>query len=336
MKIKITSVALLLSGFFFFSEGMAQEFPTPPNEIQNVVAVPGDSSVQLSWERGTDPDGVVVNYKVYYGTSSVQTEDDLYDDEREVGNMLSYEITGLVNGTEYFFSVTGIDDEGIEGETYSLEVSAIPEAKEEIIPPETGEETPVEEEIPSESTPEEEVLTDVEEPLSEVEPDQGIVMEEDENMPEESEEGEESEVFEGPVYPAAPVDTVPPLDAMDLAVDSGRLASENVVVLSWTPSPNMDGDVVDQILYTRRGGEEWDGGYSLGAGLSTLELEVDTDENYEVKVITVDETGNESEGITLSFTTSLSETGPGSIGTVVALSILFFVGLVILGRRRAY
>jgi len=127
-------------------------------------------------------------------------------------------------------------------------------------------------------------------------------------------------------FPKAPDDSQPPC----------ILESENIVLLQWEISPNTDGDVQDQILYTRRGMEDWDGGYSLGAELNMLELEVDIDENYEVKVVTVDQSGNESKGITLSFSTSLSKTGPESIGTVVALTIVFIAGFIIFSRRKAY
>jgi len=324
MKTKIISasiVTFLMSFAFFVAK--AQEFPVPPNEIQNVKATAGDGFVTLEWDRGTDPDGVVVGYKVYYGTRAVSSENDKYADEIDVGNVLTYKIENLTNGTPYFFGITGIDDENIEGETYSVEVSATPVAPETETPssPAPEEVTPAPQEVtpPATETPapiEEEVVTPPEETTPPAVQPEGA--------------------FEGPAYPAAPVDEVAPLDASGLAVDSSRLEKENIVVIHWTPSPNIDGDAVDQVLYTRRGTEVWDSGYSLGMDLNSLELEVDQDQNYEVKVVTVDKSGNESQGTTLSFSTALSATGPGVTGTVIALSVALFCGLAIWGRRRAY
>jgi hypothetical protein len=320
MKTKIVSASIfsLLMSLVFVAN--AQEFPVSPSEVQNVTATAGDGFVTLNWDRGTDPDGVVVGYKVYYGTHAVSSEDDVYDDEITVENVLSYKVENLTNGTEYFFAVTGIDDESLEGETYSVEVSATPvapvsEVEETAVPEETP--PPVAEEEPAVTPPtQEETVT----PTPET------------TLPTE----ETTEVFEGPAYPAAPVDEVAPLDAMNLSVDSARLEAENIVVINWTPSANTDNDAIDQVLYTRRGTEEWDSGYSLGMELNSLELEVDPDQNYEVKMVTVDQSGNESTGVTLSFSTALSATGPGTIGTVIALSVALFCGLVLWGRRRAY
>ncbi len=321
MRIKIVSASIfsLLMSLVFVAN--AQEFPVSPNEVQNVTATPGDGFVTLNWDRGTDPDGVVVGYKVYYGTHAVVGEADVYDDEITVGNVLSYKIENLTNGTKYFFAVTGIDDENLEGETYSVEVSATPSLPEV---PKVEETAPVTqpEETPAAPAEEPAVIT----PTEEVTPP----------APETVPTGEATEVFEGPAYPAAPVDGVAPLDAMNLSVDSVRMEAENIVVINWTPSVNTDKDAVDQVLYTKRGSENWDSGYSLGMELNSLELEVDPNQNYEVKVVTVDQSGNESAGVTLTFSTALSATGPGTIGTVIALSVAIFCGLVLWGRRRVY
>jgi len=121
-------------------------------------------------------------------------------------------------------------------------------------------------------------------------------------------------------------------DARNLSLDTSLLKSEQLILLEWAvaETPNL----ADQVLYTRRGLEDWDNGYSIGIDITELELEVDLDENYEVMLVSIDSEGNESAGIALSFSTSLSATGPGSIGTVVALMVIFIVGLFFFKKRQ--
>jgi hypothetical protein len=129
-------------------------------------------------------------------------------------------------------------------------------------------------------------------------------------------------------------DLFPPMDGTELQIDTSALESENLVFLHWTPALDVDDDIADQVLYTREGLGDWDNGYSLGKDTSEVELEVDLDQNYEIRLVTVDTSQNESSGVELSFSTHLTETGPGEVGTVIGLAILFFVGLIFLGKRR--
>lgn len=101
----------------------------PPNEINNLSVIPGDSYVDLEWDDPTDSDGgFVMNHRIYYGTQSVSNEAaDEYDTDTETSSSASsFRLTELTNGVQYYFAVTAIDDDGEESEFYSNEVSATP------------------------------------------------------------------------------------------------------------------------------------------------------------------------------------------------------------------
>jgi hypothetical protein len=407
-----TLIALLSQVFVGFA--FAQEFPQAPGEVQNVVAVAGDGQVTLSWDEAVDADGVVNEYKVYYGTTAVQTAEDMYEDEVTAGiGLLTHTITGLANGTSYFFAVTAVDDEQMESDTYSVEVSATPAgvvvvesikvldvrqnwdnevqlimSKDVFFAPgedpresfiitgkDSGTQIAINEiqvkdtqlvlitaedfvagqayqivatakvedkdgksvEAGSMDRVEFVAVRFSEEPVTSTEPDAGT---EDPNAgttvvePSAGETTEPTVVVESAVSPDTTETVTTVEDVQDFSLDTSLLKSEQLVLLEWSlaETPN----IADQILYTRRGLEDWDSGYSIGIDITQLELEVDMDENYEVKVVTVDAEGGESEGTTLSFSTGLSATGPGTIGSVIALILLFMMGLLFFKKQRAY
>ncbi len=411
MKInrKLVASFLSLAGFFLLQVfNMSFAAGILPDEVQDVVAVPGSGEITLSWSEAED-DGVVVGYKIYYGTQSVQSDDVFYDEELLVSAKTSYTLKGLQNGVEYFFALTAIDDEENESDTYSLEASATPVAESPAVV--MAEQVSNSEVLITMSKPvqlqggtssflleekgsgrelsilgisadgvkvrisfSEEVLdvgksykviatslvedldgepirsgiTDTAEfraqffeeiaesedywaePVPEPEPES-----EPEFRPEPVEEvtyePEEYTVPE-PVYTAAPVDTNAPLDATSLGVDSSLLESESIVVLSWQTAPDIEEDIVDQVLYVREGLKGWDDGLSIGKYTSRIEIDVQLDENYEVEIVTVDETGNESDGARYSFTTHLAASGPG--GVVIAFLVAVLVGVVFVGGAR--
>ena len=95
-----------------------------PTDVENLTATAGDASVTLEWSVATDPDGSVDHYDVDYGTAS----DDYDVTEVNAGSGLTYTVTGLTNGTTYYFSVLAIDNEDLWSANYSNEVSATPVA----------------------------------------------------------------------------------------------------------------------------------------------------------------------------------------------------------------
>ncbi|HEY5997776.1 MAG TPA: choice-of-anchor D domain-containing protein [bacterium] len=72
------------------------------------------AQVTLAWDANTEPD--VTGYKVYYGTAS-----GVYGTPIDAGNVTTYTVTGLTDGTTYYFAATAYDSVGNES-GYSNEV----------------------------------------------------------------------------------------------------------------------------------------------------------------------------------------------------------------------
>ena len=70
----------------------------------------------LSWTAVPDPS--VLGYKAYWGTSSHN-----YQSQADVGANESYTVTGLRQGTTYFFAVSAYNSDGESGP--SAEVSSV-------------------------------------------------------------------------------------------------------------------------------------------------------------------------------------------------------------------
>jgi len=398
-------IVLALAVFFGFSTANAQEFFVP-SEVKNVVAIPGNGEVTLSWNAATDEDGIITGYKVYFGTSSVQKEDDSYDDEISVPGRTSVVLKNLENGTKYYFAVTAVDDEGNESETYSAETSVllnldrapsivsiknISANEIEIEMSKEMAEVPFPEAFlvekvgadenttlllvkaktngkkitiksadlfladqkysvtassaieDTEGNPVASGVTDhlefvatkivVAPPAPEIVVTPAPVVEPvitPEVTPEMFSPGREDLPHE-----AAPLDEIAPLDATNFAVDSTLMKAKNIVILNWKESLDLDEDVADQILYTKVGLEGWDTGFSIGNKINSIEMDVEPEQTYEVKLVTVDAAGNESEGISVAFSTKLAKSGSG--GFVIALSVAMLVGfMVVANRRKAY
>ncbi|MBA3047516.1 hypothetical protein FP830_04250, partial [Candidatus Falkowbacteria bacterium] len=92
---------------------------TPPVAPANLIAVAGDKQVELSWSANTDD---AASYNVYYGVSS-----GLYGSAEDAGDATSAIVTGLTNGTTYYFTVTAVDPYGNESD-YSNEEIITPAA----------------------------------------------------------------------------------------------------------------------------------------------------------------------------------------------------------------
>lgn len=77
-------------------------------------AIPDPTTVTLTWNPSVDP--TVTGYRLYYGPASGQ-----YTNSIAVGNATVCTVTGLVNGTTYYFTTTAYNSEGIES-AFSNEV----------------------------------------------------------------------------------------------------------------------------------------------------------------------------------------------------------------------
>ncbi|MGL5831408.1 MAG: fibronectin type III domain-containing protein [Candidatus Altimarinota bacterium] len=109
-------------------ETVAQADSAFPSDVENLKATAADGKIVLSWDTATDNVGVT-GYKIFYGTNSVTDDNASYTEGPvDVGNVISYEVDGLTNGTTYFFAITAYDAAGNESEFYSNEASATPMA----------------------------------------------------------------------------------------------------------------------------------------------------------------------------------------------------------------
>jgi fibronectin type 3 domain-containing protein len=91
---------------------------TPPAPPTGLVAAAGDGFVDLQWVANGEAD--LWGYNLYVGTSS-----GAYGTPLNLGDRTSFQVDGLVNGTEYFFALTAYDSSGNES-GYSAEVTAVP------------------------------------------------------------------------------------------------------------------------------------------------------------------------------------------------------------------
>ena len=293
---------VLLLGVSLFGIVLA----APPSQVTGVkVELVGDNSVQLSWDEATSDEGVITGYKIYYGKKSVTKAGELYEDNIDVADArTSYPITDLEFGKTYYFAVTAVDDQLQESENYSEEASVeIPAKKDE---------------PPVDNTQTENQDTSNNNELQTLPPDK----------PEQDVNQEDQQINDQNTKPSAPVqemDIQPPLDATNLTVDKSNLKNRSTVTLRWKKSVDLDGDVVDQVFYVKKGNGDWDNGYSIGKDLEEMVFDVDKNTNYEVKIVTVDQAGNRSAGVSQTFSTeTLATSGPGMFITLAIVAVIMF------------
>ena len=84
--------------------------------ILSIVFAAGGNCAQvtLAWDRNTEPD--LAGYKIYYGTGSR-----VYNWFIDVGNVTTHTVTGLTDGSTYYFAATAYDTSNVES-TYSTEI----------------------------------------------------------------------------------------------------------------------------------------------------------------------------------------------------------------------
>ncbi|MCL4557203.1 MAG: fibronectin type III domain-containing protein [Deltaproteobacteria bacterium] len=100
-----------------------QASSTKPNPPTGLIAVAGNAQVSLTWNASTGATG----YNIYTSTTSGTG----YAKAGTTTN-LDYTVTGLKNGTTYYFVITAVNAAGESG--YSNQQSAIPSAS-QILPP---------------------------------------------------------------------------------------------------------------------------------------------------------------------------------------------------------
>jgi hypothetical protein len=105
---KVTSILIFLSRICFSCSPNSLPGFIPEVSAQSLGAA------TVSWDANTESD--LAGYKIYYGTSSGS-----YDTEIDVGNVTSFIIDNLEDGTTHFFAMTAYDDSSNESD-FSNEV----------------------------------------------------------------------------------------------------------------------------------------------------------------------------------------------------------------------
>ena len=99
-------------------------FPEPPT---GVSATPGHTQVVVSWSAAVSRSCLgITGYNLYQGTSSGQELKTPVNGSLIKGT--SYTVTGLADGTTYYFLVIAVNDAGLSSRRPSDEVSATPAA----------------------------------------------------------------------------------------------------------------------------------------------------------------------------------------------------------------
>lgn len=106
----------LVVGSLDFEEKVA-----PPN-VTNVVAVPGDRKVSLTWDAVVPSASSLTNYRVYYGLAP----NDLSEAVDTFSVATNWFVPNLVNGQTYYFAVVAVDDRTNVSDQFSNIVMATP------------------------------------------------------------------------------------------------------------------------------------------------------------------------------------------------------------------
>ncbi len=93
---------------------------TPPAAPQNLSATAGDRQITLQWQQNSESD--FLRYRIYGGTSPNPT---VKIDSVNGVSSTSKTITGLANGTRYYFRITAVDV-ALNESPFSNEASATP------------------------------------------------------------------------------------------------------------------------------------------------------------------------------------------------------------------
>ena len=103
---------------------------TAPAAPQNLTSAIGNGQVTLKWNKNTESD--FLRYRIYGGTSASPT---IKIDSASGGNTDTVKvISGLANGTQYYFRITAVNNTGLES-GFSNEVNAMPSAVIDNTPP---------------------------------------------------------------------------------------------------------------------------------------------------------------------------------------------------------
>ena len=97
---------------------------TPPSEVTNITATPGDKSVTLSWTNPIDADFVCTRITFTQASNKVSNPITV---QGKPGKSSTTKIDGLENEIEYIFSLTALDEN--QNESTPVSIKATPESQ---------------------------------------------------------------------------------------------------------------------------------------------------------------------------------------------------------------
>jgi len=352
----IITIVLFVTPLLVFAQTYQ---PRPPFQVQNVaLAIVNANSIEVSWDKAMDQDaGVVIGYKIYYGKTSVQKAEDVYESEQVInGDIQKYTIAGLEAGKTYYFAVTAFDDDGNESATYSQEKNIVlSDNPAQTITNEaqtqtaltalrnttTQTQTQKNQTITSTSTtqtttdlasaPAQDLatLTPTENTNTQMSDTPTELTQVTEATAFASQNNTETQLKE---TPQPTQNTVNLENAKNIMVDKSAINTKKTVLITWTPAQSTTSMITDQVVYIKKGIGEWDNGYSVGATTSSIEITVEQGQNYEVRIVTVDISGSKSSGTTTSFSTALPKSGASDFFLLFLLGGLM-TGVFIKSRK---
>lgn len=97
-------------------------------DVSNVKTTAYKGAVKIQWDAVDAAN--LEGYEVWWDTEPVTTDGDSYQFRQDTGNVTSYVVTGLTNGTKYYFAVTAYDSNDNESKNWSTpkDASATPSA----------------------------------------------------------------------------------------------------------------------------------------------------------------------------------------------------------------
>ena len=110
------------------SATLATVAPDAPTDVETA---PGNTKVTVSWTAPSDTGGAdITDYTVYWGTEAAVTTDTTTKKSTGNGSVTSLTITGLTNGTMYYFIVTATNSigESVASTAVSATPATVPEA----------------------------------------------------------------------------------------------------------------------------------------------------------------------------------------------------------------
>ncbi len=133
----IASLAVVVMSMGFTAFAAVDK--NPPSDVIGLKGIALNAGAKISWDAATD-NLKVAGYQVHYDVKSVQNPGEKYAFIKDVGNVLTYNVTGLENGKKYYFSIIAYDEAKNESANWGAPEASVtptadaPEAKDNTAP----------------------------------------------------------------------------------------------------------------------------------------------------------------------------------------------------------